>query len=122
MGIHVVSAILRVVLKDEYSGVVPVRPVGNGIDYAAQSEIVIRDIRRRAGAVGSRTAGMVIRKVEQDERWQFEIGAFMRLARAYIGAELVEKFVGAKLIGIVGIEVGIERIKMIAQSGLRRLH
>ena len=35
MGIDVIGAVLRVVLHDEDRGVVPVRAVGDGIDYAA---------------------------------------------------------------------------------------
>ena len=51
MGIDVVGTILRVVFEDEDSGVVPIRATGDGVDDAADGEVVIGD---RSG--GTRTA------------------------------------------------------------------
>ncbi len=40
-----------------------------------------------------------------------------------IGGEFVQKFIGAELVGIIGIEVGIERVEVIdAGRGFARLH
>src|SRR5215469_11436212 len=43
MGIHVVGSILGVVFEDEDGGIVPVGAVGDGIDDAANGEIVVGD-------------------------------------------------------------------------------
>ena len=39
----------------------------------------------------------------------------MRVAGANVGAKLVQKFVGTELIGIVSIEIRIQRIEVVAQ-------
>src|SRR5579871_4045589 len=114
MRIDVVGAVLGVVFEHEDGGIVPVRTVEDGIDNAAQGEVVVGDVGRRPGPVGASTASVVVGQIEQDEAGHFELGAFIGLAGANVGGKFVEEFVGAKLVGIVGVEVGIERIVMIA--------
>ena len=46
----------------------------------------------------------------------------MSLPRAHKCTELIQKFVRAQLVGIVRVEIGIERIEVIAQHGLGWLH
>src|SRR5579872_1954003 len=46
----------------------------------------------------------------------------MRFAGAHKGPKLIQEFVGAELVGIIGIEIGKERIEVIPQYCLGRLH
>src|SRR5579859_601081 len=46
----------------------------------------------------------------------------MSLAGANIGGEFIQEFVGAKLVGIVGIEIRIKRVEVVAQNRLGWLH
>src|SRR5208282_2864398 len=121
MGIDVIGAILRVVLDDEDGGVVPVGTVGEGIDYAAYRQIVVGDRGLRRGLAGTRASGVVVGQVEERELRKF-FGASLGFHEL---GEFAEEFVGAELVGIVGVEVGKLRIVVIAQSGFggpRALH
>src|SRR5581483_4267804 len=71
----------------------------------------------RAGA-----SGVVIRQVKKDEGRQFELIALVRFACFHKCSEFVKELVGTKLVGIVGLEIGIKRIEVITQDGLRRLY
>src|SRR5215472_14411421 len=103
MGVDVIRTILSVVFEHKNGCVIPVWAVGDGVDDAAQGQIVVGDVGGRPGAVGTRAAGVIVGQIEQNEAWHLEIGAFVRLAGAHVGAELVEKFVGPKLIGVIGV-------------------
>src|SRR5450755_2454527 len=110
MRVDMVGAILRIVFNHEDGGVLPIGAVRNGIDNASDREIVIGYRSLWRGLSGTRASGMVIRKIEQCELREF-FGAplcFHKLVK------LPQKFIGAKLIGIIGIEIGKERVKMIA--------
>src|SRR5258708_7473716 len=122
MGVDVVAAVLGVVFQDEDGGVVPVGAVRDSVDYAAQGQIVVGDRGLGARAIRSRAAGVIVGKIEQHEGGELELGVFFRFAGVNVGREFVEEFVGAELVGIVGIEIGIERIEMIAQHRFRGLH
>src|ERR1035437_10586989 len=101
MGIDVIGAVLRVVLDHEDGSVVPVRTMGDGIDHTAKRQVVIgyRGLRRRLA--GTRTAGVVVGPVEQRELRKL-LGGSLRFPEL---AEFAEEFVGAELVGIVGIAV-----------------
>src|SRR5229473_1552910 len=122
MGVDVVAAVLGVVFEDEDGGVIPVGAVRDGVDYAAQGQIVVGDRGLGARAIRSRAAGVIVGEIEQHECGELELGVFFRFAGVNVGGEFVEEFVGAKLVGIVGVEIGIERVEVIAQHGFRRLH
>ena len=42
MGVDMIAAVLRVVFQNEDGGVLPIRAVGDGVDDAAQRQIVVR--------------------------------------------------------------------------------
>ena len=65
---------------------------------------------------------MIVREIQQNERRQLELGAFVFSTGACVGREFIEEFIGAELIGIVRVEIGIERIEVIAQHCLRSLN
>src|SRR5216684_4664302 len=118
MGIDVIGAVLRVVFEDEDGGIVPVGTMRNGIDDPAEREIVIGDRRLRSWLAGTRASGVVIGQVEQRELRKFFGGSL----RFHKFIELAEKFVGAELVGIVGIEVWELRIIVLAQRGFCGTH
>src|SRR5215470_8459729 len=66
----------------------------------------------------TRASGVIIGQVEQDELRQLLRGSLP----FYEFVKLAEKFVGAKLVGIVGVEVGKERVEVISQSSFCRTH
>src|SRR5438309_1895239 len=120
MRVNVIGAILSVVFEDENCGVVPVRTVRNCFDYAAEGKIVVGHGSSWPGLAGSGTASMIIRQIEQYELRQF--GSLPFCFGTDKPRELVEEFVGAKLIGIFGIEIGIKRVEVVAQSRFSRMH
>src|ERR1700688_52597 len=61
---------------------------------------------------------MIVGKIEQNEGWQLKFGPFVCDTGVHEGTELIQEFVGAKLVGIIGVEIGIERVKMISQHSL----
>ena len=80
MGIDMIGAVLRVVFEDEDGGVVPVGAMRNGIDYAAEREIVIGDRSLRSWLASARASGVVVRQVEQRELWKF-VGGSLRVSQ-----------------------------------------
>ena len=99
MRIDVIGAVLRVVFDDEDGGVVPVRAVGDGIDHAAERQIVVGDRGLRRGLAGTRASGVVVGQIEQRELRKF-FGGSLRFHKL---VELAQEFVGAELVGIIGI-------------------
>ena len=59
---------------------------------------------------------MVIRQAQQDE---LRHGVFACFSRGDESVEFVQKFIGAKLVGISHFEIGKKRIEMAAQLHLR---
>ena len=102
MGVDVIGAVLRVVFDHEDGSVVPVRAVGDGIDNAAEREVVIGDRGLRRGLARTRASGVVVGKVEQRELRKL-FGASLRFHKL---VELAQEFVGAELVGIVGLKSG----------------
>src|SRR6202022_3234954 len=81
---------------------------------------VVRHGSRRARLAHCGSVGMIVGQIEQNVRGK--PGSLAFLTGAYKALKLVEEFVGAKLVRILGVEVGKNRIEVVAQSGLRRLH
>src|SRR6185369_7336613 len=119
MRVNVVGAMLRVVFENEDSSVVPVRAVRDSLHDTANCQIIVRD--RSGGAWHARLSAVrvVVGKIEQDELRQLSSLAF--LARAHKSFKLVQKFVGAELIGILSIEIWKQRIEVIAPRCLHCL-
>ena len=113
MGVDVVGAVLGVVFDDEDRSVVPVGAVRDGLDDAAESEIVVGDGSRGTRSAGGGTVGVVVGEIEQDELRQLSSLPFFAGANEIF--EFVEEFVSAELVGIHGVEVGIERVEVVAQ-------
>jgi len=67
MSVDVIGAVLGVVFDDEDGGIVPVGAVGDGVDDAAEGEVVVGDAGGGAGEVRACAAGVIVGKVEQDE-------------------------------------------------------
>jgi len=113
MGVDVVGAILRVVFDHEDGGVIPIRAVGDGIDNPPKREIIIGDGcgRRRLPFCGAES--VIIGKIEQDECGQLRSASL--LSRADELGKVVEKFIGAELVGILNVEVGKVGINVAAQ-------
>jgi len=65
---------------------------------------------------------VVIGKIEQDEVGQLELLAGMVLAGVHIRAELIQEFVSPELVGIVGVEIRIQRIVVTAEHRLGRFY
>ena len=105
MCVHMVGAILRVVFEDEDGGVIPVGAVRDSIHDAAERQIVIGHGGRGTRKVRTRAARVIVGQIQQDEGRQLELRPLVRLAGAHEGRELVQEFVGAKLVGIFGVEV-----------------
>ena len=120
--VYVVGAVLGVIFENKNGGVIPIRTIGDGFHDAAQRQVVIGNGGRRTRKIGTRTSRMVVRQVEQNKCRHLEFKPFMRIAGANESGEFVHEFVGAKLIGIVRIEIGIQRIEMVAQNCLSWLH
>ena len=116
--IDVIGAILCVIFQDENRSVLPERAVRDGIDHTAQSEIVVRDIRGWPRFVRARAACVVVRQVQQDERWQLKFRPLVSFVGANVGAKLIQEFIRSHLVGVIGIKVRIQRIEMIAQHRL----
>src|SRR5579864_9027928 len=121
MRVDVVSAILRVVFENKNGSVIPIWAVRNRIDDASESQVIVGYVGCRARTIGARSSGMVVGEIEQDKRRQLELRALVGLVRAHVRAEFVQEFIGTELVGIVGIEVRIERIEVISEHGLSRL-
>ena len=51
MGINVVGAILGIVFEHENGGIVPIRTVRQGLNYPADSQVVVGHRSRRGGKV-----------------------------------------------------------------------
>ena len=68
--------------------------------------MVIRDRSLRPRMIRARAAGVIVGQVEQNELGQLEACVFVFLTCPRIGAELIQKLVGAKLVGIIGVESG----------------
>jgi len=64
---------------------------------------------------------VVVGQIEEHKCRQLEVLALVRVAGANVGGKFVHEFVGTELIGIVGVEIGIKRIEVIAQDSLGRL-
>ena len=116
MGVDVVGTVLRVVFEDEDRGVVPVRAVGDGVDDAANGQIVVGN-----GSCGTRLAlcaagGVIVRKAQENELRE---SVFAGIASGEEAIELVEELIDAELIGIGNFEIREERIEMSAQFDLR---
>src|ERR1700726_828043 len=118
MGIDVVGAILRVVSEHEDGSIVPVRTVGNGVDYAAEREIVVGDRGVWSWLAGTRASGVVVGQVEQRELWKF-FGGSLRFHKL---TEFAEEFVSAELVRVVGIEVRELRSVVVTQRGFGGTH
>ena len=61
---------------------------------------------------------MVVGQVKQRELWKL-FGGSLRFDEL---VELAQEFIGAELVGIVGLEIGKERIVMVAQRGFGGTH
>src|SRR6266436_5657918 len=118
MRVDMIGAVLRVVFDDEDGGVVPVGTMRNGVDYAAEREIVIRDRGLRSWLARTRASGVVVGQVEQRELRKF----FGRSLRFHKLIEFAKEFVSAELVRIVGIEVGELWIIVFAESGFGGAH
>ena len=90
----------------------------DGIDHTAQSEIVVRDIRGWPRFVRARAACVVVRQVQQDERWQRKFRPLVSFVGANVGAKLIQELIRSHLVGVIGIEVRVQRIEVIAQHCL----
>ncbi len=122
MGVDVVAAVLGVVFEDEDGGVVPVGAVRDGVDHSAQGQIVVGDRGLGARAIRSRAAGVIVGEIEQHEGGELELRILVQLTGVNVGGEFVEELVGTELVGVVGVEIGIERVEVIAQHRFRGLH
>ena len=60
MRVDMIAAVLRVVLEDEDGRVIPVRAVRDGVDYTAQSQIVVGYRGRRARAFRPRASRVIV--------------------------------------------------------------
>src|SRR5438093_8104716 len=120
MGVDVVGAVLGVVFDDEDRSVVPVGAVRDGLDDAAESEIVVGDGSRGTRNAGGGTVGVVVGEIEEDELRELSSLPFSAGANEIF--EFVEELVGAELVGIHGVEVGIQRVEVVAKSRLRCWH
>ncbi len=117
MGIDVIGAVLGVVFENEDGGVVPIRAVGDGVDDPTEGEVVIGDRGGGAGVERTSAAGVIVGEIEEDEGGELQIGTFVGQTGAIIGAKFVKELVDPELIGIVGVEIRIERIEVVAQDG-----
>src|ERR1700733_5017991 len=118
MSVNMIGSVLRVVLQNEDGRVVPIGAVRNGIDDAAYSQVIVRHRGLRRGLRGTRASGVIVGQIEQSELGKF----FIRSLALYELAELAQEFVGAKLVGIIGIEVGKLRIVVVTERDLGRTH
>src|SRR2546426_10074093 len=114
MRVHMVGAVLRIVFDYEYRGIVPVGAVRNRFDNTAQRQIVIRHRGSGTGLSSTGAAGMVIGQIEQNKRGQF--GPRALVAGAHKAIELIDELIGAELVGVVALEVGIIGVELITQG------
>src|SRR2546428_949180 len=118
--VDVIGAVLSIVFQNEDGRVIPVRTMGDGLHYAAEGKIVVSYIGGRAGLTRPSAASVIVRKIEQDKGRQLSSVAL--LASTHKTFELVEELVSAQLVWVLRAEVRIQRIEVIAQHGLARLH
>src|SRR5579872_2181073 len=98
MRIHVIGAVLSVIFDDENGGVIPVRTVRNSLDDAAHGKVVVGNAGGGLALPGAGCGGVVVGQAQQHEIRQ--LGALVLLARANKLFKLVQKLVGAQLVGI----------------------
>src|SRR2546426_6997435 len=122
MSVNVVGTILSIVLDYKDDGIVTTWPVRDRIHYATERQVVIRHGGGGARQARARASGVIVGQVEQYERGQLKFRAFVGLPGVDVGPELAQEFVGAELIGVVGLEVGKQRVEVIAQCGLGGLY
>src|SRR5580700_3578262 len=96
--VHMVGTVLRVVFQNENCRVIPVGAVRNGVNHAAEREVVVGYGGCRARQIRSRASGVIIRQIKKNESRQLEVRTFMRVAGAYVRGEFIQKFIGAKLV------------------------
>src|SRR5579862_121177 len=118
VSVDMVGTVLGIIFENEDSRIVPIGAVRNGVDHSPQSQIVIGHRCGGARPVGTRAPGVIIWKIEQHKGWKLKIIAFVRSSRTNVGPEFIQKFIGAELVGIVGVEVRKERVEVIAQHCL----
>src|SRR5215468_9155148 len=111
-----VGPVLRIIFEDEDGRVIPVGAVGDGIDDASYCEIIVGD--RSGGArLALGAAGSVIVWQAQEKELGHPVQVFSTQGNEAV--EFVQKFVGAKLIGIRNLKVGEPRIEVAAEFFLR---
>src|SRR5579872_4404784 len=99
MSVHMVGAVLRIVFENEDGCVIPVRTMGDGIDHAAYSQVVIRYRGCWCRVVGLGAAGVVITQAQQNILRK--LSSFVLLTRLHERVEFVHELVHTKLIGEV---------------------
>src|ERR1700675_4511495 len=92
----------------------------NRFDHTPDRQIVVRDRCRGARLARRGAVGVIVRQVKKHESWKLSAGAFLPGTNEIV--KLVEENVGAELVGIGSVEVRKERMVMITQSRLGRLH
>src|SRR5580704_12933004 len=104
VGIHMISAVLRVVLENKDSRVVPVSAVRDRFHHPTDCEIVIGNARgwsrlSRCGAVS-----VIVGQIKKNECRK--LGSVTFLASANESVKLVQEFISPQLIGILRVKVG----------------
>ena len=115
MGVDVVGSVLCVIFENEDGGVVPVGAVGDGVDDAADGEIVVGDGSGGTGLALRAAGGVVVGEAQQDELRQRVLARF---ACGEISVEFIQEFISTKLVGIRDFEIGEKRIEMAAKFHL----
>ncbi len=116
MSVNMVRAILRVVFQDKDRRVVPVGTVRHRLNHSTDREVIVGNgsVRRRQTRVRPRS--VVIRQPQQN-KLRHLLAAAAR-ARFHKAGEFAQKFVSAKLVRIVKLEIGVLRIEMPLQLRL----
>ena len=83
MRVDMVGAILCVVFENKNRSVIPVRAVRNRVHYAAERQIIVRNICGRTSIIGTRASSVIVRQIEQYQRRQFILFAFVGLTGFY---------------------------------------
>ena len=63
MRVNVVGAILGVVFQNKDRGVIPIGAVRNGIDHAAERQVIVGNGGGRARQLGTRAAGVIVGQI-----------------------------------------------------------
>ena len=121
MSIDVVAASYASSSQNEDRRIIPVRAVRDRVHHAAHCQIVVRHRGRRTWPLRASFPPYDRQENKARRTPAIQIPPLVRLARVIISGKFVQKLVRAKLVGIIRIEVRIQRIKVIAQHRFRRL-